>query len=48
MEVDDATWKRGRGWALSIALIIIPYYQNSNPMLTAIAKRMLDELFADS
>lgn len=44
--VDDATWQRGRGWALSIALIIIPYYKNSNPRLVAVAQRMLRELLA--
>lgn len=48
MAVDDATWMRGRGWALSIAFIIIPYYQSSNLELTAIAKRMLKELLADA
>jgi aminoglycoside phosphotransferase (APT) family kinase protein len=44
LDVDDATWMRGKGWALSIALIIIPYYQHSNPVLTAIAHRMLNEI----
>ena len=48
MAVDDATWMRGRGWALSIALIIIPYYQSINPGITAVAKRMINELFAYS
>lgn len=45
--VDDATWMRGRGWALSVALIIIPYSQHSNPTLKAIAKRIIKELLAD-
>ncbi|MEN8182496.1 MAG: aminoglycoside phosphotransferase family protein, partial [Myxococcota bacterium] len=26
LSVDDATWARGRGWALSVALIALPYY----------------------
>lgn len=47
LDVDDATWVRGRGWALSIAVIIIPYYQHSNPVLTAIAQRMLNEILTD-
>lgn len=42
--VDDATWLRSQGWALSIALIIIPYYKETNPVLTAIAYRMINEL----
>lgn len=45
LDVDDATWIRGKGWALSIALIILPYYQHSNPVLVAIAHRILNELF---
>ncbi len=48
LAVDDATWMRGRGWALSIALIILPYYQNSNPGLVAVAKRMINEILANS
>lgn len=39
--LDDATWERSRGWALSIALIMLPYYQSSNPYLTQLARRVL-------
>lgn len=46
--VDDATWTRGRGCALSIALIILPYYWDTNPGLVAVAKRMIDEILSDS
>jgi hypothetical protein len=35
LRVDDATWARGRGWALSIALVQLPYYLNRNPALAA-------------
>ena len=42
--VDDATWARGRGWALSIALIAIPYYHRTNPRLAANAHHVLDQL----
>ncbi len=28
LAVDDATWARGRGWALSVALIALPYYRH--------------------
>lgn len=31
MGVDDATWERGRGWALSVALIQLPYYKDTKP-----------------
>jgi len=33
--VDDATWERGRGWALSIALVAQPYYVHTNRQITA-------------
>ena len=42
--IDDDTWERGRGWALSIALTMLPYYKNSNPILVALAKRMLENV----
>jgi len=47
MDVDESTWIRGRGWALSIALTIIPYYRNTNPELVSIAKQILNEILAD-
>jgi aminoglycoside phosphotransferase (APT) family kinase protein len=45
--VDDATWARGRGWALSIALLIIPYYRLTNPGFVEMAIRMVNEVIAD-
>ncbi|WP_394840980.1 aminoglycoside phosphotransferase family protein [Pendulispora brunnea] len=33
LAIDDATWARARGWALSIALIQLPYYRITNPVL---------------
>jgi aminoglycoside phosphotransferase (APT) family kinase protein len=47
LAVDDATWARGRGWALSVGLIALPYYQITNPVLAATARRMIDEAIAD-
>ncbi|SDK96490.1 hypothetical protein [Arthrobacter sp. ok362] len=29
--VDQATWERGRAWALSIGVIAYPYYLHTNP-----------------
>ncbi|STX46921.1 aminoglycoside phosphotransferase [Legionella hackeliae] len=40
--IDDTTWQRGRGWALSIALIMLPYYKNTNPVLARLARRMIE------
>jgi aminoglycoside phosphotransferase (APT) family kinase protein len=45
--VDDATWARGRGWALSVALIQLPYYAETNPALAASARRMIEQVLAD-
>ena len=47
LEVDDSEWARGCGWALSCALIAIPYYRVTNPTLTGYARRTLDEVLAD-
>ena len=45
--VDDATWARGRGHALSQATIFIPYYLDTNPAGVRIARRVVDQVLAD-
>ena len=47
LKVDDATWARGRGWALYLGLVALPYYQVSNPVLAGIARRSIAEVLAD-
>ena len=47
LSVDDATWARGRGWALSTALIALPYYQDTNPEIVAGSRRKIAEVLAD-
>jgi aminoglycoside phosphotransferase (APT) family kinase protein len=47
LSADDATWARGRGWALSWALIFIPYYLNSNPVGVKTARNTINEVLAD-
>jgi aminoglycoside phosphotransferase (APT) family kinase protein len=47
LQVDDAMWARGRGWALSIALIQLPYYRETNPVLAANARHVIHEILAD-
>ena len=44
VNVDDATWERGKGWALSFGLIALPYYKDSNPVLANIALRTINEV----
>jgi aminoglycoside phosphotransferase (APT) family kinase protein len=45
--VDNATWARGRGWALSVGLIALPYYQISNPVFAGVARHLIDEVLSD-
>ncbi|MER8072295.1 aminoglycoside phosphotransferase family protein [Streptomyces sp. NPDC094034] len=47
LQVDDATWARGRGWVLSVALIILPYYQHSNPAIFSKALSWINEILAE-
>ena len=46
LQIDDATWARGRGHALSQAVIFIPYYSDTNPIGVANARRQLAEVLA--
>jgi aminoglycoside phosphotransferase (APT) family kinase protein len=45
--VDDATWARARGWALSVGLIALPYYEETNPTLAATARHLIGEVLAE-
>ena len=47
LEVDDATWERSRGYALTQAALIVPYYRETNPAFTASAQRTIGEVLAD-
>ena len=47
LQVDNATWTRGRGWALSVGLIALPYYRSTNPVLAGIAQRAIHEALVD-
>jgi aminoglycoside phosphotransferase (APT) family kinase protein len=47
LDVDDATWTRGRGFALHQALLIIPYYPETNPALATMATRTVEAVLAD-
>jgi aminoglycoside phosphotransferase (APT) family kinase protein len=46
--LDEATWGRGRGWALSLGLIALPYYRETNPAFAAVARHLIDEVLADA
>ena len=47
LRVDDAMWARGRGWALSIGLIALPYYKETNLGLADTARHLIGEVLAD-
>jgi len=44
--VDDATWARGRGWALT-AVGALPYYRDTNPSIVARSLYLIEEVLAD-
>ncbi|MER5310273.1 aminoglycoside phosphotransferase family protein [Streptomyces sp. NPDC002773] len=44
---DDATWARGRGWALAWGLVTEAYYREKNPVLAAVAHRTRTEALAE-
>jgi hypothetical protein len=48
LEVDDASWLRGRGWALLQAVIALPYYWETNQGMVAQASHALGEVLADA
>lgn len=47
VDADDAARERARGWALSQALIALPYYWRTNTGMVRQARRSLEELAAD-
>jgi aminoglycoside phosphotransferase (APT) family kinase protein len=44
LDVDDASWERGRGWALSTAVMALPYYAATNPFMAAQARHKLTQV----
>ena len=47
IDVDDATWNRARGWALSWAVIALAYYRRSNSPLSGFARHAIREVLAE-
>lgn len=48
LDVDEGTWLRARGFALHQALLIIPYYVDTNPAFASMATRTVEEVLADA
>lgn len=47
LNVDDASWLRGRGWALCQAVKALPYYWDTNPGMVRQASHALAEVLSD-
>lgn len=47
LDIDDATWRRGRGWTVEQAVHFIPYYAGTIPSGVDAARRRLDAVLAD-
>lgn len=47
LDVDDATWVRGRGWALLVGLQALPYYLETNPVIVEWARGLIDAVLSD-
>jgi aminoglycoside phosphotransferase (APT) family kinase protein len=47
IKADDATWARGRGWALGLGLGAVHVYRATNPVLAAIGQHAIGEVLAD-
>lgn len=48
LEVDEASWLRGRGWALYQAVSALAYYWDTNPGMIRQASHALAQVLADS
>jgi aminoglycoside phosphotransferase (APT) family kinase protein len=48
LHADDASWLRGRGWALCQAVVALPYYWSTNPGMIRQASNALAQVLADS
>jgi aminoglycoside phosphotransferase (APT) family kinase protein len=48
LDVDDASWLRGRGWALSQAVSALPYYWDTNPGMIRQASHALEQVLTDT
>ncbi len=45
--VDENTWLRGQAWALTVAIIQLPYYYNTNRTIRDVALSTIDAVLSD-
>jgi aminoglycoside phosphotransferase (APT) family kinase protein len=48
LHADDASWLRGRGWALCQAVVALPYYWETNPGMVRQASHALAQVLGDT
>jgi aminoglycoside phosphotransferase (APT) family kinase protein len=48
LDVDDASWLRGRGWALCQAVVALPYYWDTNPGMVRQASNAVTQVLRGS
>ncbi len=41
LRANEAAWARGRGWALSMSVIALPYYLHTNPVIVENSRRTI-------
>jgi aminoglycoside phosphotransferase (APT) family kinase protein len=47
LHASDVVWARSRGFALHQALLIVPYYLQTNPHFAALARRTIAQMLAE-
>ncbi len=47
IDVDDHTWDRGRGWALTVGVVAHAHYLKTNAMLAELSFKAIEESLAD-
>lgn len=47
IQVDDAAWIRGQGWALYQALLALAYYWDTNQVMVRMSQRIISEILND-
>ncbi len=48
IKADDDTWERGKGWALSWAVIALAHYNRSNSFLASMSRNTINQLVSSS
>ena len=48
LQSDDLEWERSKAWAFEQALGAVWYYEDTNPAMSAMGRRTLRRILADS